>query len=167
MSHETISIPFLSDHLFFRADLLWRFAYHGVEEAAEVGGIGAACLFGDSFYGIVGIAQKLCGHATAQKVFIVDGGLACQAFEFPIKARFAHAAHTRQKGYVKILYHVGFHIVDGGGNPAVLQVERGDEHLWCSLQALGSGDMLKDDVEQVVDVISRCLPVSSHPIVLG
>ena len=46
-------------------------------------------------------------------------------------------------------------------------VQRGDEHLRCTLNLLRCGDDLDNLVKQIGDVSGRLLPVLAHPAVLG
>ena len=46
-------------------------------------------------------------------------------------------------------------------------VERGDEHLRGALNLLRSRYHLDNLIKQIGDIVGRCLPVFTHPTVLG
>ena len=46
-------------------------------------------------------------------------------------------------------------------------IQRSNQHLRCTLQLFGGRNILQDTVQKRINVISRLLPVGTHPIILG
>ena len=59
------------------------------------------------------------------------------------------------------------HAAHGDASRVVAVVERRDEHLGRALKLLGGGNHLDYLVEQILNVVGRCLPVFCHPAVFG
>ena len=55
----------------------------------------------------------------------------------------------------------------GNASGIVGVVQTGNQHLGCTLQLFGCGNVLHDAVQQVADVVGGLSPILAHPSVLG
>ena len=82
--------------------------------------------------------------------------------------RLLHPPVAMGDGHLHAIFQLSaMHTAHGDTALITRVVERGDEHLRRTLYLLRSGDDLHDLIEQIGDIICRCLPILTHPAVLG